>query len=175
MTIEQRLINLFMEEYYPNLVVHFGNKDFLHSAYVTVFESPCPVGTRRDTFEHRVSNAFYRHKRKEFSRAMHFIVPDPVFWLLQGEQLADEPQHEEGRSVEEEEHELRHVKSFLRTMFSSRELLIFELATEKGYSFKEIAEITGLTQSRVDELLGKMNEAILNDYHKPQRKKKNSK
>jgi DNA-directed RNA polymerase specialized sigma24 family protein len=162
-----------MEEYYPELVERFGNRDFLHSAYITVYETPCPVGSRRDTFGHRIGNQYFRNKRKEFSRAMRFIVPDPLFWLFQAEQPEEEPQPEKDEpTVEEKEKEERNVKSFLRTRFSNEEMIIYSLAMDKNYDEHEISEITGWSVGKVNDLLGRMLEAVVNDYCKPEKKRK---
>lgn len=173
MTTRQRLLNLFMEEYYPELTEHFRERDFLHSAYVTVFELPEP--TQRSTFGHLVSNSYHRCRRNENRRAMHFIVPDPLFWLMQADTLEEPQKEEEGRPAEDEEREKKNVHSFLRSMFNDREVLIYDLVMNKNYDVKSIAELTGMTKSKVEDLLDRMEDAIRNDYSKPRKRKSSSK
>lgn len=169
MTTEQRLLNLFMEEYYPELAQHFGNRDSLHTAYVMVFETPNPLMLRRGTFGHRVGNAYSRDMKRERRHSFRFILPDPVFWLLH-EDIPDEQPQDDGRTIEEEEREKRNVKSFLRTMFSNEEVIVYCLIIEKGYDIREVCEVTGWLPSKVNELLSKMDDAIRNNYHKPKHK-----
>ena len=165
-----------MEEKYTELIQRFGgDKDSLHSAYVTLIEVPCPIGVRRGTFGHRISNSFYRQRRKERNYAAHFILPDPVFWLLQAEKEPDEPAPDDGRTAEEEQREMRGIKSFLRTMFSNEEMIIFNLAVEKDYDICDVSDITGWSTRKIDDLLDCMEIAIRDNYHKPHKHNKDSK
>ena len=170
MTTQQRLFNMFMEEYYPELEERF-EKDFLHQAYVNVFERFIN-DMHRGTFGHLVSNSYHRARRKEFSRAMHFIVPDPIFWILQAEQLEEPQPEDEGFDAEAIEREKKNVHSFLKSLFSPKEVYIYDLVMHHKYDVKALSELTGWSKSRISELIDKMEDAIRNDYCQPKGKGK---
>lgn len=171
MTTQQKLFNQFMEQNYSQLVNQLPQRDMLHNAYVTVFHIHRPLLPTHDNFLRLMSDAYYRHMLKEFNHSMHFILPDPLFWMYRDE-LADDDieslidmQDDDTLQTDDttnssisdiSEKDFSKIISYLRSKYAPEAVIIFYLAVLKQCSVAQIAEITGWKKKEVNSLLNRI-------------------
>jgi DNA-directed RNA polymerase specialized sigma24 family protein len=131
-----------------------------------------------DNFKRLMSDAYYRHILREFNHSMHFILPDPLFWMYIDENNIDdepdtetpneEPNQDKGQqkdgatnsNSEQENENFSKIISYLRSKYNPEEVIIFNLAVLKQQTCVQIAEVTGWKKKDVRNLLNRMERDI---------------
>ena len=168
-TLQQKLLNKWLEQNYEALAKTMPQKDMLHSAYVTVYHIHRPYVPTAERFLELIEDAYYRHILSEFNHAMHFTLPDPLFWLYHEEHDADMLRNDE---VAENTHSLSDLSAsgltklfaFVKQNFSQDAFSIFRMAVVEQRTAKEIAVITGMKRRYVRFILDKIEQVIRKDF-----------
>lgn len=166
-TLQQKLFRRWVERNYPELSKQMPLKDMLHSAYITVYDLRKPIMPTPDVFRHEMDEAYHRHILKEFNRSMHFVLPDPLFWVLVDENVAD-PVLREGNAANAPTRDLHDLSSynlsklfgFVRRNFPQEVYAIFKMAVVEQKTYSEIGKITGRSRQQVKEIISEIERAI---------------
>lgn len=178
-TITQKLLNKWIERNYKSLCRTMPQKDMLHSAYITVYHFRRPFVPTAERFSDLMEQAYHRHILAELNHAMHYPLADPIFWILRGEELADEERTVNG-AEDNNSHQLSDLSSsgltkvfsFVKKNFPQEVFSIFKMAVVEQRSVAEIASISGLSKKDVHVILDGIEKSIRKGF-KPSTSKKN--
>ncbi len=158
MTTQQQLFNRFIEQNYNKLFCKFPQRDMLHSAYIIVFSTHRQFTPTAYNYERLLERAYHQSLMREMQYYKQCLLPDPLFWLYQQEQINDDNDDEKQESemmgmAEFIDDEMKSLTEYVRTHCTKEQTIIFSLALLQQYTIEQIAEIVGKTKSEVRKSL----------------------
>ncbi len=166
-TEQQKLLNKWIERNYETLQRTMPQKDMLHSAYITVYHFRRPYIPTAERFRSLMEEAYHRHILSEFNHSMHFVLPDPLYWLY-----LDEDENANGllddTAISSPSHSLSDLSSysltqlfaFVKRNFPQEVFNIFKMAVVEQRTIADISLITGMKKNIIRRHLDDIECAI---------------
>lgn len=160
MNLQQRLLRQYVRENYRHLAHIFPQRDSLHAAYIKVYLQRTPiVPPIPERFVQELSRAYYRFVYEDMRYRLHYLLPDPAYWLYQAEILQDDWLTED-KDEEQLDIAMQDVARFVKRHCSATDYFVFSLACIAQCDFKQITQTTGLSPAAVREALSRIEQVL---------------
>lgn len=145
---------------YPKLYKDFIDTDSLHDAYIIVASLN---KLHHDRYGDAIQRAYLIKRRQYIKYLCTFIFPEPLFWLYQAIEEADEfyddiiSQEKQSESAEKQKQQsLTNFAKWVKNNYTGNEYNIFRMYYYENLEFNDIAKLSGLSKNTITNIINDM-------------------